>query len=199
MQEKNTTGKCLSCGKELPDKRPYCQECRRKQELERRKNEKIEETKENKKAILKTLPIILIVLIISACIYFFINSQKNKEVVETGTGSIKITTDPEGAEIISLDGSFQNGKSPLVVKDLPTGKICKYSIIMEGCKNTNEIYGIKVKKDEETVSHTVLEKQGKFQQALEMYEKLMVKNPEKSSTFAVRIADLKKHLDELKK
>jgi hypothetical protein len=32
-----------------------------------------------------------------------------------------------------------------------------------------------------------------------MYEKLMVKNPEKSSTFAVRIADLKKHLDELKK
>lgn len=162
MQEKNTTGKCLSCGKELPDKRPYCQECRRKQELERRKNEKIEETKENKKAILKTLPIILIVLIISACIYFFINSQKNKEVVETGTGSIKITTDPEGAEIISLDGSFQNGKSPLVVKDLPTGKICKYSIIMEGCKNTNEIYGIKVKKDEETVSHTVLEKQGKL-------------------------------------
>ena len=45
----------------------------------------------------------------------------------------------------------------------------------------------------------ILEKQGKFQQALEMYEKLMVKNPEKSSTFAVRIADLKKHLDELKK
>ena len=45
----------------------------------------------------------------------------------------------------------------------------------------------------------ILENQGKFQQALEMYEKLMVKNPEKSSTFAVRIADLKKHLDELKK
>ncbi|MBR1834220.1 MAG: hypothetical protein IJ785_01745 [Bacteroidales bacterium] len=42
----------------------------------------------------------------------------------------------------------------------------------------------------------ILEKQGKFQQALEMYEKLLVKNPEKSSTFAVRIAELKKHSNE---
>ena len=44
----------------------------------------------------------------------------------------------------------------------------------------------------------VLERQGKYAQALAMYEKLMLNNPEKSSTFAVRIADLKKHLDELK-
>ena len=160
MQEKNTTGKCLSCGKELHDKRPYCQECRRKQELERRKNEKIEENKETKKTILKTLPIILSLLIILASIFYFVFLNTKQEVVETGTGSIKITTEPEGAQIISLDGTFSTGISPLIVKDLPSGKICKYSIIMEGCKNTNEIYGVKVKKDTETVSNTILEKQG---------------------------------------
>jgi hypothetical protein len=40
----------------------------------------------------------------------------------------------------------------------------------------------------------VLEKQGKIAQALAMYEKLMVNNPEKSSTFAVRIAALSERL-----
>ena len=40
----------------------------------------------------------------------------------------------------------------------------------------------------------VLEKQGKYAQALAMYEKLMLNNPEKSSTFAVRIAALKTQL-----
>ena len=42
----------------------------------------------------------------------------------------------------------------------------------------------------------VLEKQGKYAQALAMYEKLMLNNPEKSSTFAVRIAALKTLLSE---
>lgn len=42
----------------------------------------------------------------------------------------------------------------------------------------------------------ILEKQGKLQQALEMYEKLLVNNPEKSSIFAVRIAALKTQLSE---
>ena len=41
----------------------------------------------------------------------------------------------------------------------------------------------------------ILEKQGKLQQALAMYEKLMVNNPEKSSTFAVRIAELQSKLN----
>jgi len=41
----------------------------------------------------------------------------------------------------------------------------------------------------------VFEKQGKLAQALAMYEKLMINNPEKSSTFAVRIADLKERLN----
>ena len=42
----------------------------------------------------------------------------------------------------------------------------------------------------------VLEKQGKYAQALSMYEKLILNNPEKSSTFAVRIDALKTLLSE---
>lgn len=42
----------------------------------------------------------------------------------------------------------------------------------------------------------ILEKQGKYAQALAMYEKLILNNPEKSSTFAVRISALKAQLFE---
>ena len=42
----------------------------------------------------------------------------------------------------------------------------------------------------------VLERQGKLAQAVSMYEKLIVNNPEKSSTFAVRIASLKALMNE---
>ena len=45
----------------------------------------------------------------------------------------------------------------------------------------------------------VLEKQGKYAQALAMYEKLLLTNPEKSSTFAVRISSLKALLSETNK
>lgn len=40
----------------------------------------------------------------------------------------------------------------------------------------------------------ILEKQGKIAQAIDMYAKLIVKNPEKSSIFAVRISALKTQL-----
>ena len=55
-----------------------------------------------------------------------------------------------------------------------------------------------VRPDLSVVSETlavILEQQGKYQQALAMYEKLMVDNPEKSSIFAVRISELKSKLD----
>lgn len=41
----------------------------------------------------------------------------------------------------------------------------------------------------------IFEKQGKLDKAVAIYEKLMVKYPEKSSTFATRISDLKKKID----
>lgn len=44
----------------------------------------------------------------------------------------------------------------------------------------------------------ILEKQGKLLQARDMYKKLMVKNPEKSSIFAIRISELETKLNESK-
>lgn len=41
----------------------------------------------------------------------------------------------------------------------------------------------------------VFEKQGKFDKAIDIYEKLIVKNPGKSSTFAARIEELKTKLN----
>ncbi len=45
----------------------------------------------------------------------------------------------------------------------------------------------------------IYEKQGKFAQAMEVYRKLIAKNPEKSSTFAIRISELKLKIENNKK
>ncbi|MBP5548157.1 MAG: hypothetical protein J6X58_04600 [Bacteroidales bacterium] len=52
--------------------------------------------------------------------------------------------------------------------------------------------------DTETLA-VVLEKQGKLERAIAVYEKLIVKYPEKSSTFALRISELKLKLENNKK
>ncbi len=52
--------------------------------------------------------------------------------------------------------------------------------------------------DTETLA-VVLEKQGKFDKAVAVYEKLIVKYPEKSSTFALRISELKDKIENNKK
>jgi tetratricopeptide (TPR) repeat protein len=40
----------------------------------------------------------------------------------------------------------------------------------------------------------ILSRQGRFDQAIEVYKKLLVKNPEKSTYFAEKIADLQKKM-----
>lgn len=45
----------------------------------------------------------------------------------------------------------------------------------------------------------VFEKQGKYDKAVDVYKKLMVKYPEKSSTFATRIIELEKNIENSKK
>ena len=68
-------------------------------------------------------------------------------------------------------------------EEVPIQELAKKSIAPDGLLET------------ETLA-VVLEKQGKYAQALAMYEKLILTNPEKSSTFAVRIAALKAVLSE---
>lgn len=45
----------------------------------------------------------------------------------------------------------------------------------------------------------IFEKQGRFDRAIAIYEKLMSRNPEKNSTFAIRISELKMKLENQKK
>jgi len=52
--------------------------------------------------------------------------------------------------------------------------------------------------DTETLA-VVFEKQGKYERALEVYEKLVARNPEKNSTFAIRISELKMKIENTKK
>lgn len=52
--------------------------------------------------------------------------------------------------------------------------------------------------DTETLA-LVYEKQSKYDKAIEVYEKLISKNPEKSSTFALRISELKSKIENIKK
>ncbi len=52
--------------------------------------------------------------------------------------------------------------------------------------------------DTETLA-IILDRQGKYAKAIEVYEKLIVKYPEKNSTFALRISELKTKLDNNKK
>lgn len=52
--------------------------------------------------------------------------------------------------------------------------------------------------DTETLAF-VYEKQGKFDKAVAVYEKLISKYPEKSSTFALRISELKSKIENIKK
>ena len=68
-------------------------------------------------------------------------------------------------------------------EEVPIQELAKKSIATDGLLET------------ETLA-LVLEKQGKYAQALAMYEKLLLANPEKSSTFAVRISALKAQLSE---
>lgn len=55
-----------------------------------------------------------------------------------------------------------------------------------------------IRKDESLETETlavVFEKQGKYDKAIAIYEKLIARNPEKSSTFAARIEELKNKID----
>lgn len=52
--------------------------------------------------------------------------------------------------------------------------------------------------DTETMA-VIFEKQGRYDRAIAIYEKLITRNPEKNSTFAIRISELKMKLENNKK
>lgn len=107
---------------------------------------------------------------------------------------------PDNFDVIQEINSYQEvsyktaPKSIILSQFLDEG--CQQSEQSENAETQSlEVLGKKsITADETLVSETlavVYEKQGKVQKAIEMYERLAAKYPEKSSTFANRIADLK--------
>ena len=149
---------CRECGKEIPDKRPYCSECRHKKELGRRLSEKrIEDKKTYFNRLYTLAAVIVAVAAISISAVILTAGKKEKP---AGFGSLTVTSNPSGAKVVSLDESFPTGTTPITVKSLPAGKICKFSIYMAGCGKTNEITGVQIEADKEAKYHAELEKQG---------------------------------------
>ena len=89
-------------------------------------------------------------------------------------------------------------KSVILSNFLETGN---YNVGESGANDevSVEVLGKKsIREDESLDTETlavVLEKQGKYDRAIGVYEKLIAKYPEKSSTFAIRISELKIKMD----
>ena len=124
-----------------------------------------------------------------------IEAAKNKEMGYTAAGEIDILDEINSFQ----DISFKTAPKSVILenfldsgsKNLPLSKSGdKLSIDELGKKSNSDENGL----TSETLA-IILEKQGKFEKAVEIYEKLMRQNPEKNRIFAVRISELKTKLE----
>ncbi|MBO7489236.1 MAG: hypothetical protein J6T88_03060 [Bacteroidales bacterium] len=128
-----------------------------------------------------------------------VEQAKNKEYDASGSDDFDIMKEINAYQEVSFKTA---PKSVILSKFLETGN---YNVDEMG---DNEEVPVEVlgKKsitkndtlDTETLA-VVLEKQGKYDRAISVYEKLIAKYPEKSSTFAIRISELKIKMDNNKK
>lgn len=85
--------------------------------------------------------------------------------------------------------NFLEKDAGIKLSDVPQEEIPVQDLAKKSIQTNNSLIS-------ETLA-IILEKQGKIDQAISMYEKLILINPEKNSTFAVRIAELKTQLSEV--
>ncbi len=151
---------CKQCGKEVPDKRPLCTECRKKQNEDIKQQEEDaekEKISENLKKINKWLlpSSVLVALIVIILILYGHHITTSKQ----GFGNLYITSDPPGANVISLDNKFPDGITPLKRESLSSG-VYKFSLSKENCGGSNEIVSVEVKPNNTTTYHAPLPKKG---------------------------------------
>ncbi|MBR5028583.1 MAG: hypothetical protein IKX51_05115, partial [Bacteroidales bacterium] len=124
-----------------------------------------------------------------------IEAAKNKEMGFTASGEIDILDEINSFQDISFKTA---PKSVILEKFLdpntqkaPQNTPEKHLTIDElGKKSNSDSDGLTT----ETLA-IILEKQGKIEKAIEIYEKFMCQNPEKNRIFAVRISELKNKLE----
>ncbi len=124
-----------------------------------------------------------------------IEAAKNKEMGFTASGEIDILDEINSFQ----DISFKTAPKSVILENFlyQTPKTTpnqtknhNYTIDELGKKSNSDENGLM----SETLA-IILEKQGKFEKSIEIYQKLMLQNPEKNSIFAVRISELKNKLE----
>ena len=124
-----------------------------------------------------------------------IEAAKNKEMGFTASGDIDILDEINSFQ----DVSFKTAPKSVILekflgvtqKNEPQKQPQKQLSIDELGKKSNS-------EDSSLVSETlavILEKQGKIEKSIEMYQKLIIKYPEKNRIFALRISELKNKLE----
>ncbi|MBQ7062284.1 MAG: hypothetical protein IJM88_03230 [Bacteroidales bacterium] len=92
-------------------------------------------------------------------------------------------------------------KSVILSKFLETGNCKPEDFATQAAPSVEDLGKKSVREDDSLDTETlaiVCEKQGKYERAVSIYEKLITKYPEKSSTFAIRIAELKEKIENKK-
>lgn len=133
---------------------------------------------------------------------------KAKEQVEQAKSQEYVSGESESFDIMKEINAYQEvsfktaPKSVILSKFLETGN---YNMDESGGSEDVSVEDLGKKSiseneslDTETLA-VVLEKQGKLDRAINVYEKLIAKYPEKSSTFAIRISELKLKIENNKK
>ncbi len=133
---------------------------------------------------------------------------KAKEQVEQAKSQEYSASEPESFDIIKEINSYQEvsfktaPKSVILSKFLETGNYKPEDLGETEDVSVEDLGKMSVAIDDSLDTETlaiVFEKQGKFDRAITVYEKLITKYPEKSSTFAIRISELKMKLENNKK
>ncbi len=133
---------------------------------------------------------------------------KAKQQVEKAKDQEFAPTDDTSFDIMREINSYQEvsfktaPKSVILSKFLETGNYKPEDLGEMPTISVEDLGKKSIEQDDSLNTETmalIYEKQGHFDRAISIYEKLVSRNPEKSSTFAIRISELKMKLENSKK
>jgi len=150
---------CSECGAPLPDKRPYCAKCRKKQSQEEQLLEQQASTVDaavgriaERLPLFKILAVISVVLVCLVAAISFSAPSKVQEVAGPsitalqGSGSLSIVTDPPGARVVFLSNEIEPSNTPLSLSSVNAG-VYRLILELDGCAGSGSVYTVVVKPD----------------------------------------------------